>query len=142
MTSRAERITASNLGDRLDIANERDELGNMARVFNHIVGTIGAGISTTSTLHRRCFPRIADAFGRDSHDQRSSPRKSTMPEAYREALGNVLEESSRLNQTVDSLLLLARAESTPPGESQPVFVFGDLLQKSSLFSKSWVRSVA
>ena len=48
-------------------------------------------------------------------------------EVYREALGNVLEESSRLNQTVDSLLLLARAESTSPGESQPVFVFGDLV---------------
>ncbi len=37
MTARAERITASNLGDRLDVANERDELGNMARVFNHLL---------------------------------------------------------------------------------------------------------
>jgi signal transduction histidine kinase len=53
--------------------------------------------------------------------------KPTDAEAYREALGNVLEESSRLNQTVDSLLLLARAEGTPQGESQPVFVIGDLV---------------
>jgi hypothetical protein len=31
MTARAEHITASNLSERLDVANERDELGNMAR---------------------------------------------------------------------------------------------------------------
>jgi signal transduction histidine kinase len=53
--------------------------------------------------------------------------KPTNAEACREALGNVLEESNRLNQTVDSLLLLARAESTPPGESQLAFVIGDLV---------------
>jgi signal transduction histidine kinase len=39
----------------------------------------------------------------------------------------VLEESARLNQTIDSLLLLAKAEGTPPGQSQSDFVFGSLM---------------
>jgi heavy metal sensor kinase len=127
MTSRAERITASNLGDRLDVANERDELGKMARVFNHLLERL-------EQTFRQLQRFTADA----SHELRTplaairtisevALEKPTDAEAYREALGSVLEESSRLNQTVDSLLLLARAESTPPGESQPVFVFGDVV---------------
>jgi signal transduction histidine kinase len=53
--------------------------------------------------------------------------QQTNTEAYREALGNVLEESGRLNQTADALLLLARAEGTAPGIAQFVFIFRDLV---------------
>ena len=52
--------------------------------------------------------------------------KPTSAEAYQEALSNVLEESSRLNQTIDSLMLLARAESTRADDTQPIFLFSDL----------------
>jgi methyl-accepting chemotaxis protein len=36
MTVHAEHITASNLSDRLEVTNAHDELGNLARVFNHL----------------------------------------------------------------------------------------------------------
>jgi nitrate/nitrite-specific signal transduction histidine kinase len=37
ITARTERITATNLGDRLEVTNPHDELGNIARVFNHLL---------------------------------------------------------------------------------------------------------
>jgi heavy metal sensor kinase len=127
MTSRAERITASNLGDRLDIANEHDELGNMARVFNHLLERLEQAFRQLQRFTADASHELRTPLAAIRTISEVALEKPTNAEAYREALGNVLEESSRLNQTVDSLLLLARAESTPPGSSQPVFVIGDLV---------------
>lgn len=129
MTAHAERITANNLSDRLEIANAHDELGNMARVFNHLLQRL-------EQAFRQLQRFTADA----SHELRAplaairtisevALEKSNNAAAYRDALGNVLEESARLNQTVDGLLLLAKAESSSPGQSQSVFVFGDLVNE-------------
>jgi heavy metal sensor kinase len=127
MTARAERITASNLGERLDVANERDELGNMAGVFNHLLERLEQAFRQLQRFTADASHELRTPLAAIRTISEVALEKPADTEAYREALGNVLEESSRLNQTVDSLLLLARAESTPPGESQPVFVFGDLV---------------
>jgi signal transduction histidine kinase len=127
MTSRAERITASNLGDRLYIANEHDELGNMARVFNLLLERLEQAFRQLQRFTADASHELRTPLAAIRTISEVALQKPTNAEAYREALGNVLEESSRLNQTVDSLLLLARAESAPPGESQAVFVIGDLV---------------
>ncbi len=129
MTADAERITANNLGDRLKVANEHDELGNMARVFNHLLERL-----------EQAFQQLRRFTGDASHELRAplaairtisevTLQKQVDAQAYREALGNVLEESARLSQTVDSLLLLAKAEGTSSSDSQSVFVFSDLVSE-------------
>lgn len=127
MTSRAARITASNLGDRLDIANERDELGNMARVFNHLLERLEQAFRQLQRFTADASHELRTPLAAIRTISEVALEKPTNAEAYREALGSVLEESSRLNQTVDSLLLLARAESTTPGETQPVFLMSELV---------------
>jgi len=111
MTARAEGITANNLHDRLAVTNPRDELGALAAVFNHLLERLEQSFQQ---LHRF----TADA----SHELRtplaslrtvgevalSEPRTA---EQYRDAISSILEETQRLNQTIDSLLLLARAEA-------------------------------
>jgi heavy metal sensor kinase len=129
MTSRAERITASNLGDRLDIANERDELGNMARVFNHLLERLEQAFRQLQRFTADASHELRTPLAAIRTISEVALEKPTNAEAYREALGNVLEESGRLNQTVDSLLLLARAESTPPGDARSVFIFSDLVSE-------------
>lgn len=129
MTAHAERITANNLSDRLEIVNAHDELGNMARVFNHLLQRL-------EQAFRQLQRFTADA----SHELRAplaairtisevALEKSNNAAACRDALGSVLEESARLNQTVDGLLLLAKAESSAPGQSQVVFVFSNLVNE-------------
>ena len=127
MTSRAERITSSNLGDRLDIANERDELGNMARVFNLLLERLEQAFRQLQRFTADASHELRTPLAAIRTISEVALAKSTNAEVYREALSNVLEESGRLNQTVDSLLSLARAESTPPGDAQPGFILRELI---------------
>jgi signal transduction histidine kinase len=121
MTTRAESITARNLHDRLDVANPNDELGQMATVFNNLLQRLEQAFFQ---LHRF----TADA----AHELRTplsvlratsevALQEAHSADEYRNTLSGVIEEAVRLNKTIDSLLLLARAESTQPGEQQTVF---------------------
>lgn len=129
MTTRAERITASNLRERLDVSDEHDELGNMARVFNHLLERLEQAFRQLQSFTADASHELRTPLAAIRTISEVALEKPTDAEAYREALGNVLEESSRLNQTVDSLLLLAKAESSPPGESQPIFAVDDLVRE-------------
>jgi signal transduction histidine kinase len=127
MTSRAERITATNLGDRLEVTNPHDELGNMARVFNHLLERLEHAFRQLQRFTADASHELRTPLAAIRTISEVALGQQTNTEAYREALGNVLEESGRLNQTVDALLLLARAEGTTPGIAQSVFIFRDLV---------------
>ncbi len=127
MTARAERITASNLGDRLEVTNEQDELGNMARVFNHLLQRLEQAFLQLQRFTADASHELRTPLAAIRTISEVALEKPTNSEAYREALGNVLEESARLNQTIDALLLLSKAESTAPSDAQPVFIFSDLV---------------
>jgi heavy metal sensor kinase len=129
MNARAESITAHNLHDRLEIPNPNDELGQMATAFNNLLQRLEQAFFQ---LHRF----TADA----AHELRTplSVLRATSEVAlqevrsadeYRNTLSSVLEEAVRLNETIDSLLLLARAESTQPGEQQTVFSIRPLVSE-------------
>jgi signal transduction histidine kinase len=127
MTTRAERITAMNLGDRLEVTNPHDELGNMARVFNHLLERLEHAFRQLQRFTADASHELRTPLAAIRTISEVALEQQTNTEGYREALGNVLEESSHLNQTVDALLLLARAESTAYGSAEPVFVFRDLI---------------
>ena len=121
MAQGVERITASNLHHRLDVQNPNDELGHIAHVFNHLLDRLEQAFNqlqrfTADAAHELRTPiaalrTVGEVALEKGHDS----------EEYREALGNILEETARLNETIDSLLLLARAETTQPGDQQTVF---------------------
>jgi heavy metal sensor kinase len=129
MTARAERITASNLDERLDIANEGDELGNMARVFNHLLDRLEQAFRQLQRFTADASHELRTPLAAIRTISEVALERPADTGAYREALSNVLEESSRLNQTVDSLLLLARAESTLPGVMQGAFNLRELVNE-------------
>jgi len=129
MADRAEGITASSLGSRLEIENPNDELGHMARVFNHLLDRLEQAFHQ---LHRF----TADA----AHELRTplaalrtigevALEKGEGSEEYREALSSILEETARLDETIGSLLLLAKAEASQPGELQTVFTASELVDE-------------
>jgi len=129
MAARAEGITAGNLSSRLDVANPNDELGHMARVFNGLLDRLEEAFAqlhrfTADAAHElrtplaalRTIGEVALEKGQDS-------------EEYREALGSILEETARLNETISSLLLLAKAETMQPGDKQTVIVTSELVDE-------------
>lgn len=111
ITRKAEMIGAENLSERLPIGDSNDEFSRLAMVFN------------------QTFGRIEDSFTRLRHFTADASHELRTPLAAirsigetalhtpvdrcdcREAIGSILEESDRLRQLVDSLLLLSRADS-------------------------------
>lgn len=112
MSDAAERISAANLHKRLPVANERDELGRLATVFNRLLARLGESFE-----QQRRF--MADA----SHELRT-PLSIVRGEAevalsnqlrptedLRESLAIVQDEGKRLTRIVEDLFTLARADA-------------------------------
>lgn len=111
MAALAEGITANNLHDRLVVANPRDELGALAAVFNHLLERLEQSFQqlqrfTADAAHELRTPLAS--LRTVGEVALSEPRPA---EHYRDAISSILEETQRLNHTIDSLLLLARAET-------------------------------
>lgn len=129
MAARAAGITARNLSDRLDIQNPDDELAQMANVFNHLLDRLEQAFLqlqrfTADAAHELRTPlaslrTIGEVTLESGHGE----------EGYREALGNILEETSRLSETIDSLLLLSKAETSEPGGEHSVVVVAELVNE-------------
>jgi heavy metal sensor kinase len=112
MTRSAAQIGAANLNERLPVKNEKDELGNLAVVFNSMLERL-----ENSFEQQRRF--MADA----SHELRtplaivrgesevSLSREDRPQGELRESLEIVHDESKRLTRIVEDLFTLARADA-------------------------------
>jgi heavy metal sensor kinase len=107
----ARRISIENLADRLPVRETGDQLQRLSATLNQMFSRLEAAV-------KRMKQFTADA----SHELRAPVslirttaeiavmRERAAPE-YREALEDILEESERTSQVIDSLMLLARADS-------------------------------
>lgn len=111
MAEQARQITSESLSRRLPNPNPHDELGQMAAVFNETLQRLEASFESLKRF-------TADA----SHELRTpltalrtvgevALRENGDPKALRDTIGSMLEEAQRLNDLIDTMLLLARAES-------------------------------
>jgi signal transduction histidine kinase len=129
MTRRAAGITARNLQDRLDVTNPNDEMGQMAGVFNGLLGRLEDAFVqlqrfTSDAAHELRTPLAA--IRAMSEVSLQSPRSA---ESYRSTLSDILEETGHLNETIESLLLLSRAEAMQPGNDRTSFQIGPLVEE-------------
>jgi heavy metal sensor kinase len=112
MGRQAREISATNLHERLPVANPRDELGSLATLVNDLLTRLEGAFD-----QQRRF--IADA----SHELRTpiaiirseadvALTVPSRPESeYRDALGVVQDAASRLSRIVNDLFLLTRADA-------------------------------
>lgn len=119
MGERAKYITAANLHERLPIANTKDEIGQLAIIFNELLDRLNIEFD-----RQRRF--MADA----SHELRTPlavirgeseialSKDSRSISVYQESLKVINDESKRLSKIVEDLFTLARADA---GELKPEF---------------------
>ena len=112
MAARATQITADSLAGRLPVPNPYDELGRLAIVFNATLARLENSFSelrrfTADASHELRTPLTA------LHAVGESALRSggTDLQTLREAVASMLEETRRLTDLVDVLLLLARADT-------------------------------
>jgi heavy metal sensor kinase len=109
MVDRTRRLSAKSLNERLPVANPHDELGQLATVFNETLQQLENSFAelrrfTADVSHELRTPLTAiRAVGEVAYRERN-------PAILYDALGSILEEVQRMNQLIDRLLLLARAD--------------------------------
>lgn len=130
ITRKAEEIGAENLSERLPVGETDDEFNRLAIVFN------------------QAFARIEDSFDRlrrftaDASHELRTPLSAIRsigetalhaPEGQencRETIGSILEESDRLRQLIDSLLILSRADACQTGLRMEPVDLGSLARET------------
>ncbi|AMV38723.1 ATP-binding protein [Planctomyces sp. SH-PL62] len=111
MTEAARRISAANLGERLEVAVEEDELGRLATTLNAMLDRIdrafvAARRFTADAAHELRTPLTS--LRAEAEVALIVPRS---PDDYRDTLRSVVEEADRLARLADRLLLLASEDS-------------------------------
>lgn len=129
MTMRAAGITESNLHDRLEIDNPNDELGQMAGVFNHLLERLDQAFQQMKRFTADAAHELRTPMASIRTVSEVAIERGKSSEEYSQALASILEETARLNETIDGLILLARAEATQPGREQTVFPAKELVDE-------------
>jgi heavy metal sensor kinase len=113
ISQKAQRISIENLADRLPVTPTGDQLQRLSETLNAMLARLEAAV-------RRITQFTADA----SHELRAPvslirttaevavQREDRTAREYFEALQDILEETERTSQVVDSLMLLARTDSS------------------------------
>jgi heavy metal sensor kinase len=126
MAAAAEKITATNLNDRLEIENPDDELGHMGRVLNHLLQRLEEAFVQLQRFTADAAHELRTPLASLRTVGELALRSENTVDGYREAIGSILEESSRVNQTIEGLLLLAKAEATQPKSERASFSLVEL----------------
>ena len=112
MSTKAGRISAENLSERLPVLNAKDELGHLAKSFNELLERVD-----------KSFERQKQFMSDASHELRTPAailrgesevalsKAERSAEEYRESLAVLHEEAQRLTQIVEDLFTLTRADA-------------------------------
>jgi heavy metal sensor kinase len=107
----ANRITATDLHQRVAVLNPNDELGRLAQTFNALIDRLQKAIEemrrfTADAAHELRTPLAVLRSGIDVALR--APRSA---QEYRQALEAAAEEANRLTRLADQLLFLSRQEA-------------------------------
>jgi signal transduction histidine kinase len=111
MAFRAEQITAYELSGRLEVENRQDELGRVAVVLNSLLERLERSFAQLQRFTADAAHELRTPLSSIRVVGESALRTDQSPAQYRETISSMLEETLRLNQTVEGLLLISRAEA-------------------------------
>src|ERR1700733_10290873 len=111
MALRADTITASDLGHRLPVENPNDELGHMARVLNDLLQRLQSSFEILKRFTADASHELRTPLSSIRSVGEVSLQRLHTPEEYRDTIGSMLEEVTRLTEMVDGLLSISRADA-------------------------------
>lgn len=129
MAHRAEMITANNLSERLVVENENDELGHMARVLNHLLDRLERAFGELQRFTADAAHELRTPLAALRSEGEVAIERSYDEIGLRETVSSMLEETVRLNQTIDGLLIMARTESQQMGDTEQLILLPELIRE-------------
>lgn len=110
MRRRAEEISAASLEQRLPPAGH-DELGRLGRTLNEMLARIQASVAREHTFVSEASHELRSPLAMLRTELELIARDRPSGPALRGAVGSAIDETHRLSQLADDLLLLARADN-------------------------------
>jgi two-component system heavy metal sensor histidine kinase CusS len=111
ITKAAERITASQLHERIDVASWPQELVSLARAFDDMLNRLEDSFNRLSQFSADLAHELRTPINNLRGEAEVALSKPREAHEYREILASSLEEYDRLSRMTDSLLFLAKADS-------------------------------
>lgn len=111
LTAAAERLDAHHLKDRLPLAGRGDELDRLTTVFNHMVSRLDESFTHMREFTLNASHELKTPLTVMRAELETALRDPTTPAAHGEILANQLDYIAHLTKIVDSLTLLAKADS-------------------------------
>lgn len=107
---KARRISASNLHLRLNVYNEKDEMGQLAITFNDMLDRLETSFEMQKNFISNASHEIRNPLTAILGETEVSLERKRAPEEYIESLQNIAREAERLDALVNSLLSLAKTD--------------------------------
>jgi heavy metal sensor kinase len=129
MVESTNRITAHRLYDRIPVENAEDELGKMASVLNGLLQRLEESFSQLKRFTSDVSHELRTPLASMRSVGEVGLQKEQTPAAYRDIIGSMLEEVSRLTQMIESLLIISRADAGEIRLHLTTFRVMDLVQE-------------
>ncbi len=111
ITAATQRITATQLNERISPRSWPKELTALATAFDQMLGRLEESFSRLCQFSADLAHELRTPINNMMGEAEVALSRSRTQEDYRQVLESSLEESNRLARMIDSLLFLARAEN-------------------------------
>jgi heavy metal sensor kinase len=110
ITQTARKITATNLQERIHVANSRDEIGRLTETLNEMIERLEASFEKVTQFSMDASHELRTPLTIMRGEIELALRETQATDFYRETLASLLEEVVRMARIIDGLILLAKAD--------------------------------
>ncbi len=114
LTAAARSTGIENLSQRLAVPASGDELARLAETWNGMLERLEGAVGRLSRFTADASHELRTPIALIRATAELTLRRERPPETYREALGQIMNESERMTRLVEDLLLVARADAGLP----------------------------
>ncbi len=107
----AQRISIENLADRLTVPETGDQLQRLSETLNAMFSRLEASVNRMKQFTADASHELRAPVSLIRTTAEVAVQRDRTANEYRESLEEILEEAERTSEVVDSLMLLARADS-------------------------------
>ncbi|MFN3650491.1 MAG: ATP-binding protein [Armatimonadota bacterium] len=111
LTRTALDIQGSNLRRRIEHPGADDEIGRLARAFDQMIARLDRSFQQVRQFSADASHELKTPLTVIRGEAEVALRRPASPEEYQRSLRTILDSAERMSEVVESLLLLARADS-------------------------------